>query len=168
MSDPMANALTSNWVWIPDWKDGEPSGSAGRLVAFYRSFQLESAPDNCQIHLTADTRYKLFINDERVTFGPCRGDPKIWFYDSIDIGPYLRIGENVIRVVVMRWFKAGRAGHPFARADLPGFSMVGRINTVDLNPTKGWKAVQEEGTRFPTGLVDDVFLHVSRQDSPRG
>lgn len=156
----IADALTARWVWLPDWQDFDVSGSAGRLVEFRREFDLMDLTA-CPIYLTADTRYKLVVNGHRVSLGPGRGSPQHWLYDEIDIGPWLKRGHNVINVTVMRWFKTVRGGLPFVRADVPGFTLMGEIGDIDLSSDKGWVTRARNDVTFPTGLVDDVFLHVS-------
>lgn len=54
---------------------------------------------------------------------------------------------------------------PFERTALPGLTVVGEIEagaeTVDISTLDGWAACVDESIRFPMGLADDVFLHVS-------
>jgi len=68
--------------------------------------------------------------------------------------------------VVMRWFVASRAAMPFERTAFPGLTVCGRVEAgetvVNLGSAlEGWEAEVDESVLFPTGLVDDVFLHVS-------
>ncbi len=160
----IADALTARWVWLANWQDFDASGSAGRLVDFRREFDLPKQ-EACRICLTADTRYKLVVNGHRVSLGPGRGSPQHWLYDEVDIGPWLKQGRNVILVTVMRWFKTVRGGMPFVRADVPGFTLMGHVGDIDLSSDKGWLARPRHNVTFPTGLVDDVFLHVSARRS---
>lgn len=102
----------------------------------------------------------------RVAVGPSRGSPLIWYYDTLDIRPYLQVGDNEIEFVVIRYFASSRAAMPFERTSLPGLTVSGTIQTstdagiIDLSSRIGWKAQVDESTEFPTGLVNDVFLHV--------
>lgn len=89
----------------------------------------------------------------------------IWYYDTIDIASYLKEGGNEIKIIVLRYFAATRAAMPFERTSFPGLTVVGSIESgegsVDLCSRQGWTAEVDESVLFPTGLVDDVFLHVS-------
>jgi hypothetical protein len=134
-------------------------------VNFVRHITLSSSPTRGKLHFSADTRYKLFVNGVRVAVGPTRSSPLIWYYDSLDIAPYLQPGENEIRFAVLRYFASSRGAMAFERTALPGLTIVGQVEagaeTIDLGSRDGWKGSPDESVQFPTGLVDDVFLHVS-------
>lgn len=118
------------------------------------------------LHFSADTRYRLFINGESVAVGPTRGSPWIWYYDTLDIAPYLQEGNNTVRFDVIRYFAAVRGAMPFQRTALPGLTVIGRVETaneaVHINTAQNeyWEAQVDEGVQFPMELVDDPFLHV--------
>lgn len=159
------DALHRNWIWVKGWSDADTeTNGTGRLVAFSTSITLDSVPAAAIIHCTADTRYKLIINGGRVCVGPSRSSPERWLYDEIDISPYLRIGGNTITFTVIRYFHATRAAMPFVRTGFPGLTVAGKVGGEDLSTgnLKRWTAVIDEGTIFPQGLEDDVFLHVSQ------
>ncbi|KAL4974027.1 hypothetical protein BDW66DRAFT_161629 [Aspergillus desertorum] len=168
------NALQSNWIWIPNWIDSPPqnTNTAGRIVRFKRRLSLSSPPVKALLHVSADTRYKLFVNGTRVAVGPTRGSPWIWYYDTVDIAPYLRQGENTVRFDVIRYFFALTAAMPFQRTALPGLTVVGAVRTgngvieLDTARTENWEAQIDESRRFPTGLVDDPFLHINERIAP--
>ncbi|KAJ5919402.1 hypothetical protein N7466_010345 [Penicillium verhagenii] len=159
------NSLQANWVWVPNWIDSSPINTAGRLVRFKRKFTLTSAPENALLHFSADTRYKLLVNGVHVATGPARGSPSIWYYDSLDIAAQLRIGQNEVEFLVLRYFASSRGAMPFERTSFPGLTVVGCAQTAteiaNLESRQHWEAQVDESVRFPTGLVDDVFLHVS-------
>ena len=92
--------LTSK-VWRASWiaPADTPPNDYG-VYAFRKSFELAEKPPRFVIHLTADNRYRLFVNGEPVTIGPARGDLMHWCYESIDIASLLKAGGNVIAVQV--------------------------------------------------------------------
>ncbi|GAB1193937.1 hypothetical protein APSETT444_003174 [Aspergillus pseudonomiae] len=159
------NSLQANWIWTPDWVDSSRVNTTGRIVHFSRELDLLERPTRAQLHFSADTRYKLYINGTRVAVGPARSSPWIWYYDTLDIAPYLNRGQNVIRFVVVRYFASSRGAMPFERTTLPGLTVVGRVETgshvVELDSQKGWQAQVDESIQFPMGLIDDGFLHIT-------
>jgi hypothetical protein len=55
------------------------------------------------LRITADARYVLFVNGQRIGNGPIRGWQHSWFYDTYDLTPHLRPGErNAIGVLVIQ------------------------------------------------------------------
>lgn len=135
------------------------------MVRFTRNFNLTTLPTQSLLHFSADTRYKLFVNGIHIATGPSRGSPLIWYYDSLDIAAHLQIGPNEVEFVVLRYFASSRGGMPFERTSFPGLTVVGRVEaateTVNIESRESWVAQVDESVNFPTGLVDDVFLHVS-------
>ena len=136
------------------------------MVTFTRHIDLGAQPRMGLIHLSADTRYKLFINKKRVAVGPSRGSQYIWYYDSVDISSYLQQGRNEIQIVVLRYFAANRAAMPFARTSFPGLTVFGAIDSgveaveICTKQTQEWRAKVHNEVQFPTGSIDDGFLHV--------
>ncbi|MGV3520434.1 alpha-L-rhamnosidase-related protein [Luteitalea sp.] len=93
--DPRPRAWTARWV--------APAGASAFDVGvhhFRRVFTLPAAPTRFVVHVTADQRYQLFVNGTRVAVGPARGDLSAWPYDSLDLAPWLRQGDNVLAAVV--------------------------------------------------------------------
>ncbi|KAJ5657273.1 uncharacterized protein N7484_000922 [Penicillium longicatenatum] len=161
------NSLQANWVWVPDWIDSSSINTTGRLVRFTRSFNLTTLPNQAILHASADTRYKLFVNGTHIITGPARGSPLIWYYDSQDIAPHLQVGQNKVEIVVLRYFASSRGGMPFERTSFPGLTIIGCVETttetVNLESRESWVAQVDESVDFPTGLVDDVFLHINER-----
>ncbi|KAF2762652.1 Six-hairpin glycosidase [Pseudovirgaria hyperparasitica] len=157
--------LNANWIWVQDWIDSSTENTAGRLVWFTRTEHFPATPTSAVLHFSADTRYKLLVNGKRVTVGPSRSSPAIWFYDSIDLAPYLQAGKNIIRFAVIRYFASSRGAMPFERTSFPGLTVCGAIDVDGLSTDfctdeQSWEAHIDHNIEFPTGLVDDVFLHI--------
>lgn len=58
------------------------------------------------MRITADTRYRLYINDTWVNDGPSRCWPDHYQYDVIDVSDFLHEGENTVRIIA-RFFGIG-------------------------------------------------------------
>lgn len=102
-----ADLLTASWpaLWIAA-PDTEPFDYS--VQHFRREFELTSAPERFVVHVTADNRYQLFVNGERVAWGPARGDLNHWRFESLDIASHLRAGRNTLAAVV--WNHGQHAG----------------------------------------------------------
>ncbi|MCS7017474.1 MAG: alpha-L-rhamnosidase C-terminal domain-containing protein [Cytophagales bacterium] len=83
------------WIACP----GVPLKSFG-VYHFRKSFRLEAQPSKFVIHVSADNRYRLFVNGVPVAHGPARGDLAYWYFETIDIAPYLQAGNNTLAAVV--------------------------------------------------------------------
>lgn len=86
--------LQNSLVWLA-------SAPVGQQVyaAFRKRVKLAETPAAATLHLFADSRYVLWINGQYVERGPCRFDPIAPEYDTLDVRPYLKPGQNVIAVL---------------------------------------------------------------------
>lgn len=85
----------SRWIFHP-----AASGTGYGVFHFRKTFKLEEKPERFVIHVSADNRYRWFVNGQPVSFGPARGDILNWRYETIDIAKYLHQGDNSIASVV--------------------------------------------------------------------
>jgi hypothetical protein len=133
--DLLTKYWSARWIAYPD-----DSGLDYGIYHFRKTFSLNEAPKEFNIHVSADNRYRLFVNGEPVCFGPARGDLMHWRYESIDISAYLKAGENVLAAEV--WNFAGLK--PWAQHSLQtAFILQGNTETeriVDTNPS--WKVIK--------------------------
>ena len=160
-----AQQTNSTWMWHPDFQ--ETSGNtAGLFVQFRRTLIIppENLPDKLEINITADTRYKLYVNGRNVSFGPVKGDAHLWYFDTVDIAPFLHIGRNQIAVHVLRFFYATSFAASFPRLAFGGL----KIWTVDKNTSfrsemessGSWETAIDYTTRLRTDEPEDEFLHI--------
>lgn len=69
-------------------------------IRFRRSFELHDPPNRAILSVTADSRYKLWVNGVFVARGPRRCYPQAQSVDEIDITDHLSSGVNVLAVLV--------------------------------------------------------------------
>ena len=67
---------------------------------FRKGFEINDLPQKLIIHVSADNRYNLFVNGQRVCYGPAKGDLSTYKYDVIDIAPFLQEGLNQLAALV--------------------------------------------------------------------
>src|SRR6185369_14086435 len=82
-------------------------------------------PAAASLHISADSRYILYLNGVRLGFGPARNYHYHYEYDSYDIAADLVPGVNVIAVHVSHWregnfFQIVGRGGLLAQLDLDG------------------------------------------------
>lgn len=91
--------------WI--WSEGAPRGIPARheMLCFRRAFEAEAGA-RAVVHVSADSRYILYLNGTRVSVGPCKGDAWRKFYETVDLTPHLRPGRNVLAARVLHFMPA--------------------------------------------------------------
>lgn len=144
----------TGWIWGPGWQ--EQSGGKTQLAYFRKEFSVSDMPKTLEIQISADSRYKLFVNDVLVCVGPSKGDRMVWYFDELDIAPFLGTGDNVIAVEVLRYPPVHKSGsHSVFRTDTPGLyvkEVQGEVLGLSTDGT--WKCRLEEGFE----IVPESFL----------
>lgn len=100
----MVNRFLTNYIWTPQWTaedDRQP-----RIIAFRKRFTLEAMPEKLELQLTANSRYKLYLNGQFVQAGPQKGTTEYAYMDTAEVAAFLTEGENVIAVEVLRYPEA--------------------------------------------------------------
>ena len=88
LARPGERPLSDNWgaSWIAD---GASSPYDYGVYHFKKKFNLPEKPKQFVINISADNRYRLFVNGEQACWGPARGDLNRWYYETVDIAPLL-------------------------------------------------------------------------------
>ncbi|KAJ5476894.1 Six-hairpin glycosidase-like protein [Penicillium sp. IBT 31633x] len=166
----------NSWIWHPDWNEKPTSTSAGRFVYFRKSLELPSVPKHpVTIRITADTKYKLYINSRLVHTGPVKGDQQAWFYDVLDIQPHLRTGRNTILIHVLRFYHGSLFATSFPRGPYPGlyirhqpYETSQKEEAVSLQTDDTWETAIDPCRVLPTAEKNaDFFLHTFEQVDQR-
>jgi hypothetical protein len=137
--------VSSRWLhgnWIAHWI-GLPrsSGDEFGVYHFRKVFNLGEKPSSFIIHVTADNRYRLFVNGQSVVTGPARSDLANWNFETLDLASYLQAGDNIIAATVWN-FASYRA---YAQISYrTGFLLQGdSIKEAVLNTNAGWKVIAD-------------------------
>jgi alpha-L-rhamnosidase len=67
------------------------------VVAYRRQFMVEHGT-TMRIHVTADERYELFLDGQRIGRGSERGDPRNWFFETYDLN--VQAGQHMLVALV--------------------------------------------------------------------
>jgi len=120
------------WVSYPS-----ANQTAYGVYHFRKSFDLEKVPEKLVIHVSADNRYNLFVNGQRVCYGPAKGDLQTYKYDVIDIAPFLKSGKNLLAALVYN----GGEDRPLALITVQtAFMLRAENEEFDfLNTNTNWK-----------------------------
>ncbi|MDZ7881202.1 MAG: alpha-rhamnosidase [Saprospiraceae bacterium] len=126
----------ASWITLPN----APSNGYG-VYLFRKILEINVLPTNFIIHVSADNRYKLYINEKLVSLGPARGDLSHWNFETVDLAPYLKTGKNSIAAQV--WNEA--EWRPEAQITaMTGFILQGNTKTEQvLNTGSSWRCVQD-------------------------
>ena len=128
---------SAQWIGVPDARLRDYG-----VYHFRRTVQLNAAPQSYVVHVSADNRYKLYVNDSLVSLGPCRGDVNNWNFETVDIARYLKTGKNVLAAVV--WFYADAAPAAQMSSGQAGFLLQGNTDAEkDANTNQQWKCMQD-------------------------
>ena len=125
----------ARWILHPT----APSRQYG-VFHFRKAIELPRKPARFVVHVSADNRYRLFVNGKAVASGPARSDLQNWTYETLDLAPYLQVGRNVLAAQV--WYMG--EGAPFAQMSYQlGFLVQGDGEAEKVaNTDATWKIFQ--------------------------
>ncbi len=130
----------AKWIW-----DEETLTEENIWMCFNKKVDIERKPEELIAHISADSKYWLYINGETVVFegnvkrGP---DSDSGYYDSIDIAPYLEEGENSICALV--WFWDDEKNYSYNGSGQGGFLFEAKSEDITIISDKSWKVKRNE------------------------
>lgn len=133
---PSPTSWNASWIAAPG-DDGREYG----IYYFRKHLELAARPATFIIHISADNRYKLYVNDSLVSLGPARGDLYNWNYETVDLAPYLVAGKNIIAAIV--WNEADY--RPEAQISFrTAFIVQGNTPAEEVvNTNNSWKCMRD-------------------------
>jgi len=129
-------------TWKAHWIISEgASEKAYGIYLFRKSLDLPEKPGKFIVYVSADNRYKFYVNEVLVSIGPARGDITHYHYETLDLGPYLKAGKNILAAKV--WNEA--EFRPEAQVSLgTGFILQGEGAMEQIvNTDPSWKSIQD-------------------------
>ena len=130
------------------------SDTAMKLYYFKKAFTLDAIGE-ASIEISAQARYKLFINGKFVCVGPCKGTREKTYFDTVCVSDYLKVGENEIFVEVLQ-LPATDVESLWGAID--GVVRVGsallvcelRCGDVSIKTDKSWLVARVDGIEIKT------------------
>src|SRR3984957_15373448 len=88
-------------LWPAKWITSDDAPARDEAVLYFRKhIELPSPPQRFVVNVSADNRFVLYVNGRRAGAGPSRTDLAHWHYETVDVGPLLKPGDNVFAAVV--------------------------------------------------------------------
>ncbi len=135
-SSILEKSWSAQWISVPN-----ASVDGYGIYLFRKSIELDAKPNSFIIHVSADNRYKLFINEKLVSMGPARGDIAHWNFETIDIASYLKAGKNIIAAQV---WNEGEFKPEAQISYKTGFILQGGAEAQHIvNTNASWKCVRD-------------------------
>jgi len=148
-------------AWEASWIS-HPTASVFDYGVFYfrNSFTLETVADSTIVYVSADNRYRLFVNGTEVSSGPARGNLEYWRYETVDISPWLQKGKNVIAAEV---FNLGehRPVAQFSHKTAFLFQAEGNLGEQLNTGKSNWRVTQNpaySAIEVTREMVQDYFV----------
>lgn len=135
-NDILTKKWDAYWITVP----GVSPKDYG-VYHFRKTFLLNNKPDSFVIHVSADNRYKLFVNGTMVSLGPARADLFHWNYETVDIAKYLQKGNNSIAAVIWNY---GDYKPEYQISFRTGFILQGNTDKEEIvNSNTSWKCLKD-------------------------
>jgi alpha-L-rhamnosidase len=144
------NPWSARWITAP----GATRTEFG-VYHFRRGLTLPAKPSSFVVHVSGDNRYQLFVNGVRVSEGPARGDTHHWAYETVDLAPQLKAGQNILAAVVWNF---GPDAPLAQNTNETGFLLQGDNAPERVADTGAqWKAAIDQAyTPIPVRMGRDV------------
>ena len=140
--------------WKAQWITAPGIGATNQWVAAYdaalkdygvykfrKNFQLPAKPSTFIVHVSADNRYKLYVNEQLVSLGPARGDLYFWNFETVDIAKFLKAGINTVAALV---WNDGKQKPEAQISYVTGFILQGNTAVEEvLNTNDSWKGIKD-------------------------
>jgi alpha-L-rhamnosidase len=146
--------------WPAEWITAKDASTKGYGVYLFRKqLEFSAKPKKFVVYISADNRYKLYVNQKFVSAGPARGDITHYNYETVDLSPYLKVGRNIISATV--WNEAEY--RPEAQISLrTGLIIQGAENEEQvINTNKTWKALRDSSYEPLTVDIPRTLYYVA-------
>jgi alpha-L-rhamnosidase len=142
--EPKTNAWQAQWV---DAGPGIATEDFGRVFYLRKTFTAKDPQSFRRVYLSADSRYKLWVNGIPAGRGPARFDPLHQQYDTLDLSSLVHPGTNLIAAEIIYWGpgEPSRGGPIFQMSARPAFV----FESAEVKTDRTWKSLISAGQKAP-------------------
>jgi hypothetical protein len=152
------------WIWHPDFGNSPAAANSDRfsggwrqsvILRFRKKFDATTSP--LHIHVSADERFELFLDGQRIARGPDRSDVEHWTYSTYDL--QLTPGAHCLEAVA---WSIGPF-EPAAQLSWRGGFVLKAEGDYDAQLTTGkaaWEVAKLDGYSFGNSLFVGAPLTV--------
>lgn len=127
---------SAKWIW-----DSESLTEKNVWMCLSKDISLDRIPERLTAYISADSKYWLYINGQTVVYegsvkrGPAKNSG---YFDSIDIAPFLKEGENRISALV--WYWDNKTSYSYSGSGQGGFIFEATGDGISIITDNSWKA----------------------------
>ncbi|MBS4194879.1 alpha-L-rhamnosidase-related protein [Lederbergia citri] len=174
--------MEENKRWVAKWIWSEDSFPLQHeIVYFRRTFHVENNDCQLVVNVSADSRYRLFLNGQSICVGPLKGDNYSHYYETVNLSAYLNVGKNVLAVKVVHY--SSNSSHPSPESiwhsPNGGFLLEGSLKTSKgeivetLHTDNKWKCFKDIAIHYEAeSWISSTWLggveRVNGVDLPHG
>ena len=137
--------------WPFRWISHPDAPLAPLVTAYKREFRVEEKV-SVRIHVSADERYELFLDGERIGRGPERGAPHWWYFETYDLA--LEPGAHCL--VARVWTLGGKMAPTAQMSVAPGFLLAPEGDSFHHLLGTGiapWEVMLFDGFSYTPGIL---------------
>jgi len=153
----LAPAQASNGQpWTAEWITAPGVPQKDEVVLHFRKLiQLPQKPEHFLVDVSADNEFIFYVNQQRAGSGPSHSDLANWRYETYDLGPLLRAGENVLAATVWNF---GTHAAIRQMSERVGFLVHGKSSAERMADTDStWEVEQEKAISTIKPQVGDQY-----------
>jgi alpha-L-rhamnosidase len=130
--------------WSAQWIAAPGTAQRDEVVLHFRKvIQVPALVEHFLVDVSADNQFIFYVNGKRVGNGPAKSDLAHWRYESLDLGPFLHAGKNVLGATVWNF---GTHGAVSQMSDRVGFLVHGSSEKERSADTDvSWDVEEEKG-----------------------
>lgn len=125
--------------WLGKWIWAENSPQQNTVVLFRKEFQV-SEQGQIRVLVSADTRYRLYVNGTYIGCGPIQSQPYNAYFDCHNVGEYITEGVNCVAAEVYYGghIKDSRGGLLLEVEDEKGNVLLASDRSFKTLPSRAW------------------------------